>query len=127
MSNINRPPLLHRIASYLFGWEWHLNRIYVQFDYNMPAYHKYRWQLTHYCFDKQSDWDWMFKTISSYRYMPTLRRLRKEYNIYFGWYNGKTRYWYFESNNFTSKGKDFRYCIRQIQDRHWWLRIIDIK
>jgi hypothetical protein len=74
----NRPPLLHRIASYLFGWEWHYNRWLSGFDVSVIPEYEYHWELLYQPRTKIPYWP---VTISSYRYMPTLRRLRRKYRV----------------------------------------------
>jgi len=86
MSNINRPPLLHRIASYLFGWEWHYTQYVYQYEYiiDLENFQTKFIPIVKYCWSRKyrpKIGITNYFTISSYRCMPTLRRLRRKYRV----------------------------------------------
>ena len=123
----NRPPLLHRIASYLFGWEWHYTRHFYYYTLKIEilsgkasliAHPTMCWGRNYY---PKTNISINKTTISSYRYMPTLRKLRKNYDICYE--NKILNIWIAESDKYHVVTSDtFKGLIKKLKCRHWWLR-----
>ena len=132
MSITNRPPLLHRIASYLFGWEWHYTRRFYYYTLKIEilsgktsliVHPTHCWGRTYY---PKTNISINKTTTSSYRYMPTLRRLRKNYDICFD--KEISNMWVVESPFYPlCMNTELKNVLITLQTRHWWLRRFKIK